>query len=135
MDRGPAAGPHAGRRGPVDGRGPELTEVTGGTQLLADRQHEILPLAFGAGGRVEGVSPGAGIATVTGFGYVGFLIGPPVIGFTAQALTLRTALGIVVLFSLASAMLAGWVKEETPGRRPRPPFFEKAAKTGRPHSL
>ncbi len=83
----------------------------------------IVPLAFGAGGRVEGVSPGAGIATVTGFGYVGFLIGPPVIGFTAQALTLRTALGIVVLFSLASAMLAGWVKEETPGRHPRPPFF------------
>jgi hypothetical protein len=71
----------------------------------------IVPLAFGAGGRVEGISPGAGVATVTGLGYIGFLIGPPAIGFTAQALTLRAALGIVVLFCLTAAMLAGWVKE------------------------
>ncbi len=71
----------------------------------------IVPLAFGAGGRVEHVSPGAGIATVTGIGYIGFLIGPPAIGFTAQLLTLRYALGIVVLFCLISTALAGWVKE------------------------
>jgi MFS family permease len=73
----------------------------------------MVPLAFGAGGRIEGVNPGAGVATVTGLGYIGFLIGPPLIGFTAQALTLRAALGIVVLFCLAAAALAGWVRDET----------------------
>jgi MFS family permease len=71
----------------------------------------IVPLAFGAGGRIPNVSPGAGIATITGLGYVGFLFGPPLIGFTAQAFTLRYALGIVVLVCLISAALAGWLKD------------------------
>lgn len=71
----------------------------------------IVPLAFGAGGRIPGVSPGAGIATITGLGYIGFLVGPPLIGFTAQMFTLRYALGIVVLVCLFSAVLAGWVQD------------------------
>ena len=70
----------------------------------------IVPIVFGAGGRIPGVSPGAGIATITGLGYTGFLVGPPLIGFTAQMFTLRYALGIVVLVCLFSAVLAGWVQ-------------------------
>ena len=67
----------------------------------------IIPLVFGSGGRVESVSPGAGIATVTGLGYIGFLVGPPTIGFLAQLFTLRYALGLVVGCCLVSAMLSG----------------------------
>jgi len=66
----------------------------------------IIPLVFGAGGRVEGISPGAGIATVTGIGYAGFIVGPPAIGFASQLVTLRYALGIVVACCLISALLA-----------------------------
>ncbi len=65
----------------------------------------IIPLVFGAGGRVESVNPGAGIATVTGIGYVGFIVGPPAIGFASQVLTLRYALGLVV----ACCLLAAWL--------------------------
>lgn len=67
----------------------------------------IIPLVFGSGGRVETVSPGAGIATVTGIGYIGFLVGPPVIGFLSQLFTLRYALGVVVACCLVSALLSG----------------------------
>jgi len=66
----------------------------------------IIPLVFGSGGRVEGISPGAGIATVTGIGYAGFIVGPPAIGFVSQLVTLRYALGIVVACCLISALLA-----------------------------
>jgi MFS family permease len=66
----------------------------------------IIPLVFGSGGRVEGISPGAGIATVTGIGYAGFIVGPPAIGFASQLVTLRYALGIVVACCLTSALLA-----------------------------
>jgi len=69
----------------------------------------VVPLAFGAGGRVKGVNPGAGVATVTGLGYLGFLIGPPAIGFTAQALNLRWGLGIVVAMCGIAAALGGWM--------------------------
>lgn len=40
----------------------------------------IVPLVFGAGGRVRSVPRGAGIAIVSGSGYIGFLFGPPLIG-------------------------------------------------------
>ncbi len=70
----------------------------------------IVPIAFGAGGRIPQVSAGAGIATITGLGYVGFLVGPPLIGFTAEMFTLRWALGIVVLVCLISSLLASWLK-------------------------
>src|SRR5438270_13113912 len=56
----------------------------------------IIPLLFGSGGRVKGISPGAGIATVTGLGYLGFIVGPPTIGIASEAFTLRYALYVVV---------------------------------------
>ncbi|HEX3683693.1 MAG TPA: MFS transporter [Bryobacteraceae bacterium] len=67
----------------------------------------IIPLVFGSGGRVERISPGTGIATVTGIGYIGFLVGPPLIGFLSQLFTLRYALGVVVACCLVSALLSG----------------------------
>jgi MFS family permease len=79
----------------------------------------IIPLVFGSGGRVESVSPGAGIATVTGIGYIGFLVGPPTIGFLSQLFTLRYALGWVVACCLVSAALSGSL-----GRLRAEPFRE-----------
>jgi MFS family permease len=70
----------------------------------------IIPLVFGSGGHIPGISPGAGIATVTGLGYVGFIVGPPTIGFAAQAFTLRWALLFVVLCCLGAAWLAGFMR-------------------------
>lgn len=74
----------------------------------------IIPLVFGGGGRVKGINPGAGIATVTGIGYVGFIVGPPAIGFASDLVTLRYALGIVVACCVLSAVLAGYMKSLTP---------------------
>jgi len=71
----------------------------------------VVPLAFGSGGRVAGVSPGAGVATVTGLGYLGFLVGPPAIGFTAQALNLRWGLGIVVAMCGIASVLSRWIAD------------------------
>jgi hypothetical protein len=69
----------------------------------------IIPLVFASGGRIPGVSRGAGIATVTGLGYLGFLFGPPAIGFLSQLSSLRYALWLIVVLTLLSAGLAGSV--------------------------
>jgi hypothetical protein len=66
----------------------------------------IIPLVFGSGGRIPGIPPGPGIATVTGIGYVGFIVGPPAIGFAAQLSNLRYGLCIVVACCIASALLS-----------------------------
>jgi predicted MFS family arabinose efflux permease len=74
----------------------------------------IVPLVFAAGGRVPGVQRGAGVALVSGCGYIGFLFGPPIIGFVSQWVTLRGALVLVVGLSLLAASLAKAVR---PNRR------------------
>ena len=73
----------------------------------------LVPLVFSAAGRFPGVTPGAALATVTTLGYLGFLAGPPIIGFIAEAIGLPGALGLIVLTSLASVFLA-------PALEPRP---------------
>jgi MFS family permease len=66
----------------------------------------IFPLTLSAAGRTSKQVSGTAIATVATCGYVGFLVGPAVIGFAADALSLRVALGVVVLLSLCAAAFA-----------------------------
>lgn len=61
----------------------------------------VVPILFRAGGQTPGIAPGLGIAAVTTLGYLGFLTGPPIVGFAARAAGLRLALGLVALFSIA----------------------------------
>ncbi|HEX6012086.1 MAG TPA: MFS transporter [Geminicoccaceae bacterium] len=56
-----------------------------------------VPVLFGAAGRMPGQAPGTAIAATATVGYLGFLAGPPVIGFAAEAATLGAALGLLVL--------------------------------------
>lgn len=65
-----------------------------------------VPLMFSAAGRQPDTPPGPGIAAVSSMGSLGFLAGPPVIGFLADATSLPWALatligGAVVVFALA----------------------------------
>jgi MFS family permease len=66
----------------------------------------IIPLVFAAGGRQGSVSEGQGVATVSGIGYLGFLAGPPAIGFISEVASLRAGLGVLVLLSALAALLA-----------------------------
>ena len=75
----------------------------------------IIPLVFGSGGRIPGIPPGPGIATVTGIGYIGFIVGPPAIGFAAQLSNLRYGLCIVVACCIVSALLSRSMRGLEPG--------------------
>jgi hypothetical protein len=69
----------------------------------------IIPLVFAAGGRIQGMSEGAGVATVSGLGYLGFLVGPPAIGFVSEMTSLRGGLGVLVVLSIAAAVMVSVV--------------------------
>lgn len=47
-----------------------------------------------------------GVAAASTFGYAGFLLGPPIIGFLASAVSLRVALTTVSLLALVAIALA-----------------------------
>lgn len=66
----------------------------------------IFPAALSAAGRTGETATGPAIAAVSTAGYLGFLVGPPAIGFVAELLGLGIALYIVVLLSATVAVLA-----------------------------
>jgi hypothetical protein len=66
----------------------------------------VVPVLFAASARVPGVEPARGIAAVSAAAYLGFMAGPPVIGFLAQISTLTAALYVVVAFAAALAASA-----------------------------
>ena len=87
--------------------GTDLGRLEGGSQLILDvGLATVVPIAFRAAGSVPGIPTGIGIAGITTVGYAGFLVGPPLIGFAAEATSLRAALLIVVGLLLCLAALA-----------------------------
>jgi MFS family permease len=76
----------------------------------------IIPLVFAAGGRIPNVSEGAGVATVSGLGYLGFLVGPPAIGFLSELTSLRVGLCLLVLLTVTAAGLVSLVVRSAGGK-------------------
>ena len=72
----------------------------------------VFPAALSAAGRTEGMAPGPALAAVSTAGYTGFLLGPPAIGFAAEAFGLGAALYIVVALSAVVVLFAGAVRTE-----------------------
>jgi predicted MFS family arabinose efflux permease len=66
----------------------------------------VVPILFSAAARVPGVDPARGIAAVSAAAYLGFMAGPPVIGFVARVSSLGLALWLVVGFAVALAASA-----------------------------
>lgn len=64
----------------------------------------VVPVLYGAAGHALA---GPGIARVATIGYTGFLLGPPIIGFIAQAVGLPAALGLALVGAALVALLGG----------------------------
>jgi MFS family permease len=77
-----------------------------GFALVAIGAANNIPVLIGAASRVRGTTPGAGVAAAATGALLGFLIGPPVIGFIAHAAGLATALGLLCLSGLIIATAA-----------------------------
>ncbi len=67
----------------------------------------VVPAVFSEGGRAA-ATPAAGIAMTATAGYLGFLVGPPLIGLTATHLGLRTGIAFLAAAALLVALLALW---------------------------
>jgi MFS family permease len=86
---------------------PWPTVAVGGFALVGLGLANLVPVFFGAAGRIPGQNPGAAIAALATLGYSGFMVGPPVIGFVADLTSLAFALGLIVLACVVIALAAG----------------------------
>jgi hypothetical protein len=78
------------------------------------------PLALTTAGELSDGSGGSEIATVSVIGYVGFLVGPPLIGLLAEVVELQVAMAAVAAPTLGLVALAGVLtRHASRGRGPR----------------
>ena len=55
----------------------------------------MIPIVFSVAGTMPGIPAGTGIASAASLGYLGFLVGPPMIGFLAEISSLRLSFAFV----------------------------------------
>jgi MFS family permease len=91
---------------------PWLFPAIFGFLLVGAGVSSVVPLVYSAAGRSKTLSPGVALAAVSTIGYLGFLFGPPFIGFIAQALNLRVSLGLIALLGSVIAVMAAKTKFE-----------------------
>ena len=66
----------------------------------------VIPIVYMLSAKSKSMAPSAAIAAVSSIGFLGFLFGPPIIGFIAQETGLRLALSIVAFLGLMIWLLS-----------------------------
>lgn len=84
-----------------------------GLACLGAGLSSLVPIVFRAGGAVPGIAPGLALAAVSTTGYLGFMVGPPLIGALAELSGLPTALWLLVALGAAVAALSPTARPRT----------------------
>jgi len=82
-----------------------LTAVLG-FMLVGAGVSSVVPLVYSTAGKSGTMSPGVAIAAVSTIGFVGFLIGPPVIGFVAGAFSLRVSFMLIAAMGMCVVIVS-----------------------------
>lgn len=90
---------------------PNIYVATFGFLMVGLGVSSVVPLAVALAGKSKTMAPGVAIAAVSTVGFLGFLIGPPLIGFIAQATNLRWSLTIIAILGLGTTFMAAQIKK------------------------
>jgi len=90
---------------------PYMVSATIGCLLVGFGVSCVVPMVFALAGRSTTMSPGLALTSVSSISFFGFLVGPPVIGFIAQAANLRWSFTFIALMGLGTTLMAGLLKK------------------------
>jgi MFS family permease len=85
---------------------PYLVPATFGFLLVGFGVSSVVPLVYSAAGKSTSMSAGMALAAVSSISFIGFLIGPPLIGIVAQFADLRWSFAIVGVLASLTAYLS-----------------------------
>lgn len=89
---------------------PYLIPCTIAFMLVGLGVSSIVPTVYSAAGRHSKVSPGIALATVSSVSFLGFLMGPPLIGYISEVAGLRYSFAVIGVFGLGITLLVSRVK-------------------------
>jgi MFS family permease len=85
---------------------PYLLPAIFGFFLVGFGVSSVVPLVYSAAGKSTVMSSGVAIAAVSTIGFLGFLIGPPLIGFIAGVSSLRVSFILIAVMGLCVSIVA-----------------------------
>lgn len=85
---------------------PFIVPATIGFLLVGFGVSSVVPIVYGLAGRSTTMSTSVALAAVSTIGFLGFLLGPPVIGFIAEAFSLRVSFAVVAALGVVSVVMA-----------------------------
>lgn len=94
---------------------PHLATATAGFLLVGTGVSAVVPLVLALAGKSKTLAPGVAIAAVSTVGFLGFLLGPPMIGFISEVTDLRWSLAMIAVLGSGITLLAsqaGKIAEE-----------------------
>jgi MFS family permease len=89
---------------------PNLITCTFAFMLVGLGVSSIVPTVYSAAGRHSKVPPGIALATVSSVSFLGFLMGPPLIGHIAQIAGLRYSFAVIGIFGIGISLLVSRIK-------------------------
>jgi MFS family permease len=87
-----------------------IIPATIGFLLVGFGVSSVVPLVYSAAGKSTTMSPGMALAAVSSISFIGFLIGPPLIGIVAQFADLRWSFAIVAILASFTTWLSSKAK-------------------------
>ena len=90
---------------------PSIITATAGFMIVGFGVSSIIPLMYSTAGKIKEVASGIAIATVSGIGFFGFLMGPPLIGYIAQLSGLQFSFAFIAILGIAISIMINRVKE------------------------
>ncbi len=91
---------------------PTIIMATTGFLLVGLGVSSVVPLVYSVAGKSKTLSPGLALAAVSSIGFLGFLLGPPLIGFIAQLSSLSWSFSLIACLGLGTTVLASFIKWE-----------------------
>ena len=92
---------------------PHIVLSTFGFLLIGAGMSPVIPICYSLAGRSKSMLPGMAITTVSTIGFLGFLAGPPVIGFISHAIGLRWALCVIAIVGVSILSLMPELNRQT----------------------
>lgn len=85
---------------------PYIYTALAGFLLVGAGVSSVVPMVYSAAGKSKTMQPGVALAAVSTIGFLGFLIGPPMIGFIAGIATLRASFVLIALMGVSVVVVA-----------------------------
>lgn len=85
---------------------PYFYTAMAGFLLVGAGVSSVVPMVYSAAGKSKTMQPGVALAAVSTIGFIGFLFGPPIIGFIAGLATLRASFVFIALMGTCVVILS-----------------------------